>query len=79
MLSIPLPSGACGAMCRFQWWQPLHSGLGHDVWAIDDISVTSTMYNTIDMQFESLEEGQQAVEIHLGELNPYCGRQHVLR
>ena len=79
MLSVPLPPAVQGGMCRFVWWQPLHSGQGRDMWAIDDISITSTMYNTIDITFDPEEDDQHALEIHLGEINPYCGRQQVLR
>ena len=79
MLSVPLPPEVRGTMCRFLWWQPLHSGEGRDVWAIDDISITSTMYNTIDIIFDPSEDNQHALEIHLGEINPYCGKQQVLR
>ena len=79
MLSIPLPPAAQDNMCRFVWWQPLHSGEGRDMWAIDDISITATMYNTIDVGFDPSEDDQHALEIHLGEISPYCGKQQVLR
>lgn len=38
-VKIHLSSDAQGSSCRFKIWQAQHSGLGKDVWAIDDLYI----------------------------------------
>ena len=38
-MHLDLPSEAKTETTRFRWWQPSHSGHGHDQWAIDEVQV----------------------------------------
>ena len=79
VVSVQLPAGAKQAICRFRWWQPVHSGHGHDVWAMDDVALTSKLYNTIQLDFSVSQEVEQALDVHLGKLDFYCRRWNILR
>jgi gliding motility-associated-like protein len=39
-LIIPIPAAALSATTRFRWSQPVNSGAGNDVWALDDVIIT---------------------------------------
>ncbi|XP_038061332.1 reelin-like [Patiria miniata] len=75
---IHLPSGAMGPACRFRWWQPSHSGTGRDVWALDGISLTSVLYNTIKVDMSDERTVGQALSFHLGEIRDFCKAQKAL-
>ena len=79
MVSVHLPAQARQAACRFRWWQPVHSGYGRDVWAVDDVSLTGHLYNTISLDFTDRQETDIALDVHLGHTDTYCGLQHTLR
>ena len=79
VMSIRLPVEARQALCRFRWTQPHHSGYGHDLWAIDDVSLTSQMYNNVYLDFSDAQEVTESVEVHLGTVNMYCGKLDTLR
>ncbi|KAL5013759.1 hypothetical protein ScPMuIL_008029 [Solemya velum] len=36
---VDLPDKAKAASTQFRWWQPSHSGEGHDQWAVDEIRI----------------------------------------
>ena len=78
-MSLKLPPAAKQAICRIRWWQPIHSGHGKDVWAIDDMALTSKLYNTIQLDFSVAQDVEQALDVHLGRLDFYCRRQNILR
>ncbi|KAG8142667.1 hypothetical protein E2320_005871, partial [Naja naja] len=40
---------------QFRWWQPYHSSQGEDVWAIDEIIMTSVLFNSISLDFTNLK------------------------
>ncbi|XP_074645991.1 reelin-like [Tubulanus polymorphus] len=73
VLSVKLPSAARKEMCRFRWWQPNHSGPNHDVWALDDISITNTMYSTVSLNFSDVNLVRSQVETQMGTIGTYCG------
>lgn len=79
VVSVHLPEGARQPVCKFRWWQPVHSGSGQDVWAVDDVSLTSQMYNTIKLDMANPKEVKEVLEIHLGDLDMYCGRLDTLK
>ncbi|KAK8377791.1 hypothetical protein O3P69_014024 [Scylla paramamosain] len=78
-LSLDLPGGARGPSCRFQVWQEQHSGAGRDVWAIDDLTITSQIYNTIQLDFSDAAAVNNSLRFHLGQLGEdVCGRESAL-
>jgi len=79
MVTIHLPVSSWQPMCRFRWWQPEHSGANRDMWALDDVSVTTHMYNTIYLDFEDKQDVSQGLDVHLGRVDEYCGRSNALR
>ena len=74
-----MPEAAQRSVCSFRWWQPKHGGQGHDVWAIDDLSLTHNMYNTISLDFSALDDVTQTLDIHLGEVDLFCGSDKTLK
>ncbi|CAH1782623.1 unnamed protein product [Owenia fusiformis] len=78
VISLNLPDEAKGDGCRFKWWQPVHTGQGKDVWALDDLSLTSELLNTINLDFADLESSNKAANFHLGILGSYCDKDHAL-
>lgn len=38
-MHLDLPKEARTKTTRFRWWQPSHSGLGHDQWAVDEVVI----------------------------------------
>ena len=79
VVSLHLPAEAQCPVAQFRWLQHHHSGLGTDVWALDDISVTAGLYNTICLDFVSRTEAGEALEVHLGEMGGFCDRTNTLR
>lgn len=79
IVSVELPSGARKFGVQFRWWQPYHSGRGHDVWALDEISMTSVLFNTISLDFSNVLDVTQSLGFYLGHVQPYCQHDWTLR
>ncbi|KAF2349206.1 EGF-like domain [Trinorchestia longiramus] len=77
-VSLPLPSSARGNSCRFRLSQPQHSGPDHDMWAVDDLTVTAQALDYIQLYFQDLESANSSLRFHLGSLGSSCGRDEVL-
>ncbi|KAG0709950.1 Reelin [Chionoecetes opilio] len=78
-VSLDLPGGARGPSCRFQVWQEQHSGAGRDVWALDDLIITSQIYNIIQLDFNDVAAVNNSLRFHLGQLgHDVCGRESTL-
>jgi len=74
-----LPAAARGPMCSVRWWQPVHSGQGRDVWALDDVVVSDSIQNMMWINFSEFRSPpQHAVNVHHGEIGAHCGRPNVL-
>ncbi|XP_033646479.1 reelin-like isoform X1 [Asterias rubens] len=69
---IHLPESAKCNACRFRWWQASHSGFGRDVWALDSISLTSILYNTINLDMSNDRMVREGLSFHLGEVQDFC-------
>uniref|UniRef100_A0A8C9VAA0 Reelin n=1 Tax=Scleropages formosus TaxID=113540 RepID=A0A8C9VAA0_SCLFO len=78
IVSVELPPGARRFGVQFRWWQPYHSGRGQDVWALDEISMTSVLFNTISLDFENVLDVTQSLGFYLGHVQPYCGHDWAL-
>ena len=74
----PLPTLARGPVCSVRWWQPVHSGAGRDVWAVDDVTLADTIYNMLWLDFSHSGLAAEAVSVHHGKIGPHCGRPSVL-
>ncbi|KAF3855008.1 hypothetical protein F7725_023063 [Dissostichus mawsoni] len=72
IVSVELPAGARKFGIQFRWWQPYHSGRSHDVWALDEISMTSVLFNTISLDFSNVLDVTQSLGFYLGHVQPYC-------
>uniref|UniRef100_A0A0S7F0R3 Reelin n=1 Tax=Poeciliopsis prolifica TaxID=188132 RepID=A0A0S7F0R3_9TELE len=72
IVSVELPSGARKFGVQFRWWQPYHSGRSRDVWALDEISMTSVLFNTISLDFSNVLDVTQSLGFYLGNVQPYC-------
>lgn len=79
IVSVELPPGARKFGVQFRWWQPYHSGRGHDVWALDEISMTSVLFNTISLDFSNVLDVTQSLGFYLGHVQPYCQHDWTLR
>uniref|UniRef100_A0A3P9KTY4 Reelin n=1 Tax=Oryzias latipes TaxID=8090 RepID=A0A3P9KTY4_ORYLA len=79
IVSVELPAGARKFGVQFRWWQPYHSGRGHDVWALDEISMTSVLFNTISLDFSNVLDVTQSLGFYLGHVQPYCQHDWTLR
>ncbi|XP_071551543.1 LOW QUALITY PROTEIN: reelin-like [Panulirus ornatus] len=78
-ISLELPAGARGPGCRFQVWQEKHSGAGRDIWAMDDLTITSQLFNNIQLDFSDGAAANNSLRFHLGELGGgACGRDSAL-
>ncbi|KAI4585335.1 hypothetical protein MJG53_020635 [Ovis ammon polii x Ovis aries] len=73
-----LPDDARQFGIQFRWWQPYHSSQGEDVWAIDEIIMTSVLFNSISLDFSNLVEVTQSLGFYLGNVQPYCGHDWTL-
>ncbi|KAG7255172.1 LOW QUALITY PROTEIN: hypothetical protein CRUP_020168, partial [Coryphaenoides rupestris] len=51
---------------------PYHSGRAVDVWALDEISMTSVLFNTISLDFSNVLDVTQSLGFYLGHVQPYC-------
>lgn len=47
LIRIQLTSDAQGPSCRFRLWQAQHSGVGKDVWAVDDLYIGPNLTHTL--------------------------------
>uniref|UniRef100_A0A673MNI9 Reelin n=1 Tax=Sinocyclocheilus rhinocerous TaxID=307959 RepID=A0A673MNI9_9TELE len=72
IVSVELPPGARKFGVQFRWWQPYHSGRGQDVWALDEISITSILFNIISLDFSNVLDVTQSLGFYLGNVQPYC-------
>ena len=79
MISIPLTLEIQRPVCKFRWVQLHHSGLNQDVWALDDISVTKVMFNTLQLDFSDVTQARLVLDVHMGSIGSYCGISEVLR
>lgn len=79
IVSVELPSGARKFGVQFRWWQPYHSGRSHDVWALDEISMTSVLFNTISLDFSNVLDVTQSLGFFLGHVQPYCQHDWTFR
>ncbi|MGH0173041.1 UNVERIFIED_CONTAM: hypothetical protein FKN15_001931 [Acipenser sinensis] len=78
IISVELPEDGQRFGVQFRWWQPYHSGRGLDVWAIDEITMTSVLFNSISLNFNNLLEVTQSLGFYLGNVQPYCGHDWTL-
>ncbi|OXB71770.1 UNVERIFIED_CONTAM: hypothetical protein H355_005659, partial [Colinus virginianus] len=78
IISVELPEDARQIGIQFRWWQPYHSSQGEDVWAIDEIVMTSVLFNSISLDFTNLVEVTQSLGFYLGNVQPYCGHDWTL-
>ncbi|KAB0375952.1 hypothetical protein FD755_012595, partial [Muntiacus reevesi] len=78
IISVELPDDARQFGIQFRWWQPYHSSQGEDVWAIDEIIMTSVLFNSISLDFTNLVEVTQSLGFYLGNVQPYCGHDWTL-
>nr|XP_053635022.1 reelin-like [Cherax quadricarinatus] len=78
-ISLELPGGARGPGCRFQVWQEHHSGAGRDIWGIDDLTITSHIFNSIQLDFSDGAAANSSLRFHLGEVGEdACGHDSAL-
>lgn len=75
IVSITLPKEAKHEWCMFQVWQPYHSGKSEDVWAVDDISLSSSLLNAISLNFSDLNAMNSSIRYSSGVVKQYCGSQ----
>ncbi|XP_039625794.1 reelin isoform X1 [Polypterus senegalus] len=78
IVSVQLPDEAKKFGVQFRWWQPYHSGRGQDVWAVDEIIMTSILFNSISLDFNNLVDVTQSLGFYLGNVQPYCGHDWTL-
>ncbi|XP_023681705.2 reelin isoform X1 [Paramormyrops kingsleyae] len=78
IISVEMPPGARKFGVQFRWWQPYHSGRGQDVWALDEISMTSVLFNTISLDFSNVLDVTQSLGFYLGQVQPYCDHDWTL-
>ncbi|KAI1888402.1 hypothetical protein AGOR_G00184780 [Albula goreensis] len=78
IVSVELPPGARKFGVQFRWWQPYHSGRGQDVWALDEITMTSVLFNTISLDFSNVLDVTQSLGFYLGHVQPYCDHDWTL-
>lgn len=78
IISVELPDDARQFGIQFRWWQPYHSSQGEDVWAIDEIIMTSVLFNSISLDFTNLVEVTQSLGFYLGNVQPYCSHDWTL-
>ena len=80
LVSVGVPAELRRPICSFRWWQPRHSGRGHDVWALDDVTVAGAIYNTLQLDLsEDAGKVGKTVDAQLGKVGGFCGRKHALR
>ncbi|XP_071486224.1 reelin-like [Diadema antillarum] len=69
---IHLPDVARGNACRVRWWQPTNGGEDLSVWAIDNIFLTPSLKNIINLDFTDHREVRQALTFHTGQIGEAC-------
>ncbi|GIY36220.1 reelin [Caerostris darwini] len=72
IVSLPLATSAQQPWCMFKIWQPYHSGKSEDVWAIDDISLSSSLLNVISLNFSDLNAMNTSIRYSSGVVKNYC-------
>ncbi|KAJ8301142.1 hypothetical protein KUTeg_020129 [Tegillarca granosa] len=76
---VMLPDGAKKSGCRFRWWQPSHSGSGHDVWSLDDVSLNHKLFNTLNIELRDGTNDTRPVTANLGRITDgYCDRRRSI-
>lgn len=75
IVSLTLIKEAKQEWCMFQIWQPYHSGRSADVWAIDDISLSSSLLNVISLNFSDLNAMNSSIRYSSGAVKKYCHSQ----
>jgi len=73
-----LPVEARGPVCRLRWSQPVHSGAGRDVWALDDVTVADSVHNMLWVDFSDQDSVKPALSVHRGIIAAHCGRTKAL-
>jgi len=73
-----LPRESRGPVCRIRWWQPVHSGAGRDVWALDDVTVASSVYNMLWVDFTDHDLVTHQLNVRHGRVAAHCGRPSAL-
>lgn len=53
LVDLPIPNTAFGSNTMFRITQPVHSGAGHDNWAIDNISISAFSSSNLNVQWAS--------------------------
>ena len=75
-----LPAEAQDISCQFRWWQPEHSGYGLDVWALDDISLSEQLFNTLHLHMHNLIDAGDKLTVTQGSLSDsYCKKMKSIR
>lgn len=74
-MSLTLTKEAKQEWCMFQIWQPYHSGRSEDVWAIDDISLSSALLNVISLNFSDQIAMNSSIRYSSGIVKKYCSSQ----
>ncbi|XP_042898138.1 reelin isoform X2 [Parasteatoda tepidariorum] len=69
---LTLSNEAKQQWCMFKIWQPYHSGKSEDVWAIDDISLSSALLNVISLNFSDLNAMNTSIRYSSGIVKKYC-------
>lgn len=72
IISLVIPEEAQGPSCMFKIWQPYHSGISEDVWAIDDISLSPALLNVISLDFSDLKAMNSSIRYSSGIVKRYC-------
>ncbi|XP_041459310.1 reelin-like [Lytechinus variegatus] len=69
---IHLNPVAKGDACMIRWWQPSNGGENQGVWALDDIAMTMTLRNNINLDFSDHREVRRALTFHTGQIGEAC-------
>jgi len=72
VLAVALPAESRCSVCRIRWWQPLHSGAGRDVWALDDVTVADSVHHMLWIDFSDYDPAEHSVNIHHGQTAAHC-------
>lgn len=75
IVSLTLANEAKQEWCMFQIWQPYHSGRHEDVWAVDDISLSSSLLNVINLNFSDQNAMNSSIRYSSGIVKKYCNSQ----
>ncbi|XP_054717283.1 reelin-like [Uloborus diversus] len=72
IVSLPLTKESKREWCMFKFWQPYHSGKSEDVWAVDDISLSSSLLNVISLDFGDINAMNTSIRYSSGVVKKYC-------